>query len=128
MAFKIPIGKCSIYTMKNPVTNEVFYVGRTFKPLDKRLWEHLMECKTGTNSRKNSLLTGLIKKGRIPIIEEVEDFECRTLLDKVALNDLESYWIDQFRQWGFPLVNTIGIRYKYVNLEKRAIDKGFITV
>lgn len=87
-----------IYILTEPDTNEVRYVGKTIN-LKNRLNRHLNESKKSTSSHKKAWIRGLLKKGLEPKIKIVDE----------VLNDewefWESYWIEQFRVWGFRLTN-----------------------
>jgi len=84
-----------IYTLNDPETNEVRYVGKSDNP-KKRLYMHLWrESKT----HKSSWIKSLKNKGLTPLIE---------VLDEVPLDDWrfwEMYWIAQLKVWGCDLVN-----------------------
>lgn len=96
--------KYKIYTLKNPITNEIRYVGFTSaKSVDIRLNSHIYEAKnTRVTTKNSSWIKSLLKKGIKPKIE---------LLDEVDDNwqFWEQYWIAQFKSWGFKLNNhTLG--------------------
>jgi DNA-binding CsgD family transcriptional regulator len=91
-----------IYTLSDPITNQIKYVGKT-NNLKQRLANHISD---GRINKKNNLLTNWIKsllnqnlKPKIEIIDEtVENW-----------GDLEQYWISQLKTWGFTLKNiTLG--------------------
>ena len=87
-----------IYTLSNPVTGEVRYVGKTVKQLYSRLSSHINAApKSSTHSARwiNGLLILGIKP-EINLIESVNESDWE-------LN--EAYWIEQFKQWGFNLTN-----------------------
>ncbi len=90
----------NIYTLRCPKSGDVFYVGATTRPLKSRLSGHMTESRT-TN---HSVLRYIRENEIIPIIELVE--ECHYEEDQEFKMN-ENYWIDQFRQWGFPLKNVI---------------------
>lgn len=104
-----------IYTLTNPITNTVFYVGRTISPLKYRLRDHIQESKSKVKSKKNALIGLLATFGKTPIIEEIETIECNLASDEILANDIENYWIQQFTAWGFPLCNAHGVRIIYKN-------------
>lgn len=90
-----------IYSLQDPITNEIRYIGKTTQRLEYRLSAHLAEAKyRASKSYKNSWIIGLLNKNVTPVIE---------LLDEIPYCDnwewLEQYWISQFRVWGFKLVN-----------------------
>lgn len=87
-----------IYTLQNPITNEIRYVGKTNQSLEKRLMDHIYSCKRYKH-HNSCWIKSLLKKNLIPIIQEV---------DSTNLKDwkwLEIYWISQFKSWGFNLTN-----------------------
>ena len=84
-----------IYTLADPITEEVRYIGKT-NNLKVRLQNHL--CDRGKTHKVN-WIKSLKRKELLPIIE---------ILDQCNKNDanfLEQYWISQFKTWGFNLVN-----------------------
>ena len=85
-----------IYILQNPVTLETKYIGKSNNP-KKRFSHH---CSVGykSNNKTGNWLKSLKKlnlKPLMTIIDETED----------NWQDLESYWISQFRTWGFNLTN-----------------------
>ena len=85
-----------IYILQNPVTLETKYIGKSNNP-KKRFSYH---CSVGykSNNKTGNWLKSLKKlnlKPLMTIIDETED----------NWQDLESYWISQFRTWGFNLTN-----------------------
>jgi len=85
-----------IYTLSNPTTNEIRYVGKTCKSLKTRLNGHLKDKR---NNYRSCWIKSLLNDGLIPKIETID----------VSDNDnwqlMERYWISQFKTWGFKLVN-----------------------
>lgn len=85
-----------IYTLADPITNEIRYIGLTKKTLEERLKGHL-KCKDKTH--RTFWINSIKNKGLKPKIE---------LLDEVE-NELgpvsEIFWISMFKTWGFKLVN-----------------------
>lgn len=84
-----------IYTLSDPITMDVRYVGATSSTLKNRLEGHLLQ-KAGT--LKCNWISSLKDNGLIPVIEEIETV-------KYELKSLENYWISQFDSWGFDLFN-----------------------
>jgi len=87
----------NIYTLTDPRTNEVRYVGKA-NNLTQRYRAHLNRARKHQTHKKN-WLKQLKKEGLKPIIE---------IIDVVPVDDWrywERYWITQMRQWGFNLVN-----------------------
>lgn len=89
-----------IYTLTDPNTNEVRYVGKSNNPT-KRFYKHYKYCEHKTH--KNNWINKLISEGKKPILE---------IIDVVPINEWvfwEMFWIEQMKVWGFNLVNgTIG--------------------
>lgn len=91
-------GDVMIYTLSDPRTNNIRYIGKT-NNLIKRFNKHINESKLSTKSYKKSWINQLLKLNLKPIIE---------VIDIVPVNEWvfwETYWISQFRTWGFNLVN-----------------------
>lgn len=88
----------SIYTLRCPKSGNIIYVGMTTIILKYRLSQHMHSA-----SRFNAPIYKYIRGNSItPIIELVEEVNVYNRNDLLAI---ESYWIDQFRQWGFQLYN-----------------------
>jgi len=89
-----------VYTLSNPSNGIVFYIGSTLC-LGNRLQSHI-SMSSGGGCKK--LYDYINKMSEWPIIEEVENVE---VISRSELNSVEKYWIEQFRQWGFPIQNTV---------------------
>lgn len=92
----------NIYTLTDPRTGDVRYVGKTKQNLSDRLQSHLADTRKGIRSHKVSWLRQLRSVGLIPVIE---------ILDEVPDDEWkfwERFWIQQIRAWGFNLTNTLG--------------------
>lgn len=86
-----------IYTLSDPITNEVRYVGKA-NNVSQRYMAHLNRARKH-QTHKWSWIQSLKKKGLKPIID---------VIDIVDIEDWifwETYWIAQMKQWGFNLVN-----------------------
>lgn len=86
-----------IYIIIDPVTDEVKYVGKTSAKISERLSGHLSDSKR-SESKQSKWLKSLTSKGLLPIIEQIDSFNDNG-------DDLEFYWIWQFKSWGFDLNN-----------------------
>lgn len=89
--------KTFIYTLSDPITKEVRYVGKSDNP-KKRLYEHICSCKRIKN-HKNNWINSLLKKDQKPILE---------IIDEVPLEYwqiYESQWISKLKELGFNLTN-----------------------
>ena len=89
-----------IYILIDPETNYVRYVGKSNSPND-RYRVHL--TRNNNKSYKTNWIQSLIKKKLKPIL---------CIIDEVNIEEWvfwETYWISQFKSWGFNLTNcTIG--------------------
>jgi len=87
-----------IYTLTDPITKEVRYVGKT-TDISKRFNKHINESRKSTTSHKKAWIKSLLKKNLKPEIE---------IIDVVNSSDWgfwEKYCIEQIRAWGFRLTN-----------------------
>ena len=87
-----------IYTLSDPKTGLVRYIGKT-KYINKRLYQHLRDCNK-SNNHKNFWIRSLLNENLMPIFD---------LIDEVEENEWqywESFWICQFKSWGFKLTNS----------------------
>ena len=102
-----------IYTLSDPCTNEIRYVGKT-KNIDNRYKRHLQKCyleNYSKNTYKSNWIKSLIEKGYKPLIE-ILDYG-----NENNINELEIYWIYQLRSWGYKLTNLseggeVGVNWK----------------
>lgn len=86
-----------IYVLVDPFSGQVKYVGKANDP-NFRLKEHIRKSKFN-KSYKDNWIKNLINRGGLPIIE---------VIDEVSTDNWgfwETYWIEQFRTWGFKLTN-----------------------
>ena len=90
----------TIYTLKDPITKEVRYIGKTKRKLVDRMYSHTSNYKLSRErSYKNSWIISLKKQNLKPIIE---------VLDIVEDNNWEfweQFYIGLFKSWGFKLTN-----------------------
>ncbi len=108
-----------IYSLEDPKTKEIRYVGKTIQKLEKRLTAHIYESKHRRNYKCN-WIKKLNKNGDIPVIK---------FIDIVSDDDWEfweMYWIEQFTAWGFNLVNETpgGEGYRHSEETKEKIKKA----
>lgn len=88
-----------IYTLTNPVGNELFYVGSTRVSLSQRLSVHVNKA----FSKPHGNIAGYISRLTLkPVIEEIESFE---YISNDDLRRAELYWLIQLKALGFNLVN-----------------------
>lgn len=91
-----------IYTLKNPVTNKIFYIGITYEKIERRLKAHISKSKKGKHKVQLEIQK-LLKNGIVPIIELLDILTQEEYTQKRTY--FESYWVWQFKAWGFDLVN-----------------------
>lgn len=96
-----------IYSLKDPITNEIRYIGKTIQTLNTRLSKHVNTC-FYRRTYKECWIYSLFKKGKKPLIELVEettsfDWETR-----------EKYWIKFYEG-----------KVKLTNLSEGGIKGGF---
>ena len=86
-----------IYALVNPVTNEIFYIGKTTRPLETRLDFHVVAARKepGSIKKKNYILS-LIKQNAYPIIKPIHRIKCKTFDEFLATSDAEKRWIKYF--------------------------------
>lgn len=86
-----------IYTLTDPETNMIRYVGKA-NNIKQRYSAHLNRARKHQIHKKN-WIASLREKKLKPIIE---------IVDIVPIKDWifwETYWISQFKTWGFNLIN-----------------------
>ncbi len=90
-----------IYTLSDPRTGEVRYIGKTKRSLKYRLAQHLRESlKPSGSTKKKNWIRQLIYINLLPVIEELD---CISPINE--WQSVEQYWIAQFKSWGFNLTN-----------------------
>lgn len=97
------VGIYKIYILRNPITEEIFYVGQTKMPLETRLSGHISE--TGANRDKINYIKTILEAGQKPIIEAIETIATTCYIDTMAVNEREIYWIRYHKSLGCKLLN-----------------------
>ncbi len=97
------VGIYKIYVLRNPATEEIFYVGQTKMPLETRLGGHIAE--TGANRDKINYIKEILETGQKPIIEAIETIATKCYIDTMAVNEREIYWIKYHKSLGCNLLN-----------------------
>lgn len=94
--------KTYIYTLSHPETGEIRYVGKTTN-LKRRAYQHfnVKICKKLGNKHLGNWLLSILNSNLKPVLEIIE--EC---IDNWV--ESEQYWIEQFKIWGFNLLNVTG--------------------
>lgn len=88
-----------IYTLKNPRTLEVRYVGWTSLSADQRLRTHIAESVVSQKTHKQRWILSLLSIGLTPVIEVIESGTGD------GWSEAERRWIAFFRASGARLVN-----------------------
>lgn len=104
-----------IYTLSDPFTGNVRYVGQSVKPKN-RLRRHLLDAPF-KRTHKECWIYGLLQREAKPIIDILDIGNIENI------DALEIYWIEQLRQWGFPLVNIEPGGQKSKSKSKETIEK-----
>lgn len=89
--------KIFIYALQNPVTEEIRYIGKTKNP--KMRFHNHMNKRHNEKTHKTNWIESLKKQKIRPIM---------IIIDEVSEEDWkfwERFWIQQFKCWGFELVN-----------------------
>lgn len=122
MAGNNPTRLTTIYTLSDPETGEVRYVGKTIMPLSDRLIKHIYSARIGINHRC-CWIHSLLDKGLIPIIQPIES----GVIEKWA--ERECFWISYYRDRGTKLVNGTdggdgapGLKHTDESIEKMRIS------
>ena len=90
----------TIYTLTDPITKEVRYIGKTKTTLVKRMYAHISNYRLKKEkSHKNSWIINLKNKGYKPIIEELD------IVQESEWIFWEQFYINLFKSWGFNLTN-----------------------
>lgn len=88
--------KTYIYTLSDPKTNIIRYVGKTSNPTE-RIRKHIEFRDSG--KRKTHLYSWMKSIVLDPIFEIIDE------VDESEWKFWEIYWISQFKTWGFKLTN-----------------------
>ena len=94
--------KTIIYTLSDPETGEIRYIGKTTLPLKYRLTGHLYTKKerNGLVNHRINWIQSIVKRGLKPIIIEIDS--CKWEESQA----LEIYYIAKYKKEGYRLVNT----------------------
>ena len=117
-----------IYTLKNPRTNEVRYVGWTSRTANRRMNQHIQDAVIRAKCHRTKWILSLLSVGIRPVMEVVESGSGE------GWAEAERLWIASFRANGARLVNateggegTLGYVMKPEDVARRskaARDRG----
>lgn len=96
-----------VYVLKNPINDEIFYVGVTSKPLKHRLNGHMGGLKNKPTA-KNEYILRLVEAGHKPIIEEIEVISATCYIHRAYALHRELYWIRHHKEQNLALTNGTG--------------------
>ncbi|HZF64191.1 MAG TPA: GIY-YIG nuclease family protein [Chitinophagaceae bacterium] len=85
----------TVYSLKDPDTSEILYIGVTSKSLIERLIGHISERK---DCAKNKWIKKLISEGKVPLITAIEE-------NIENGYEREGYWIKYYQEKGLHLFN-----------------------
>ncbi len=93
---------CTIYSLRDPMTGALIYVGQTRSSIQERLRNHLKEVQRGLGKSLSPVHTRIAQcLPRLPVIETV---------DANGIWDVsEAVWIDRLRRDGHPLLNVLSV-------------------
>jgi group I intron endonuclease len=122
--------KTYIYTLEHSETGEIRYVGKTTNT-KRRYYQHTSKkvCKKLSNKHLGNWLLSILNKDLKPILRIIEECEDNWV-------ESEVYWIEQFKVWGFNLVNFTkggeGFGHKHseeskkkMSLAQKGVSKNF---
>jgi hypothetical protein len=93
-----------VYTLSDPFTNEIKYIGSTTTRMCNKLATHLFDSKTRCSHLTSDWIKSLLKKGLKPNIYVLEYCEAHERLN------LERFYIVYLHSLGIPLLNITYIR------------------
>lgn len=94
---------CKIYSLNDPETGEIRYIGKTVGDIRDRLCAHLTPIALSSKSHKNNWIKSLLKRGLKPTINLIEEIETSNIEIHI---EKEKYWIDYHKKIGCKLVNS----------------------
>ena len=98
-----------IYALTCPTTNEIRYIGQTYKELRKRLVEHCNPSKLVKNTHKNNWIKSLLVKKLKPNIIELD------ITTSEEVNRKEIFYIKKFKEDGYKLTNGTNGGFGHLN-------------
>lgn len=103
-----------IYVLRHPETRDVFYIGKTKKPLSDRLHGHISAAKGKSekfrNTIKDEYIMGILATGKKPLIETVEKIVPISFIESLEIAEREIYWMKHFQSRGYSIMNIMGLK------------------
>lgn len=93
----------TLYTLSDPDTGLVRYVGQTCQKIATRYARHCQEARKSTRHRLYAWIKGLLNEGKAPVMRV--EFEG---MDKKLVDDLEIFWISMLKTTGDLLNVAVG--------------------
>ena len=90
--------KVSIYSLSDPDTGEVRYVGKSID-VKRRFWTHCREQKND-NTHRARWIAKLLRQEKLPMLTVIE------VVEEPAWQEAETKWIAYYRGLGCSLVNS----------------------
>jgi len=81
-----------IYVLKNPINNNIHYVGRTLNEKTRYRQHIFLARKTGHKDKKCAWIASILNSGDKPVMEIIE------IVDQVDAVEREMYWISELRK------------------------------
>ena len=107
--------KVNVYSLSDPRTKEIKYIGATTSPLNKRLSQHICNAKY-RSAKKDKWLKSLKKLDLLPICQLLE------VSNMTEWQTIEKKWLKIFKDNGNDLTNTyIGGSGMILNRNRKSI-------
>jgi hypothetical protein len=91
---------CTIYALVDPRTEEVRYIGKTYKGIETRKNQHVSHAKQGHVGHKHAWIRILLELDLKPIVVALEE---NVLIEDTK--EREQYWVSYARSNNWPLTN-----------------------
>jgi hypothetical protein len=93
---------CKIYVLKHPITNMIFYVGKTTVAINERYNQHVSDGRT--RKKRTRVAAYISQLTEPPVIQVIDTIMCNNSQERHT-SELESFWIKGLLSYGLPLVN-----------------------
>lgn len=115
--------KTFIYSLCDPITDEIRYIGKTDQYLKQRLYSHIQECKSNKKSHKISWIKSLLFQDLRPFIKVIDE------VPQEEWKYWECYYIELYRSKGCNLTNLTdggqgGSGYKHTQESRNRMRKS----